>query len=173
MKLKVPRVFNTEAMNEHELLFCWFLGKFFDRYGWDQEFTIDSFDAKIILKGQPKQMIAPTNFKKALRETLDISFFNENRLGIKIKAATLADLKKNYIYSGKITVGPVEVEVTSKKVILLYTYLLGILGVMDQWTYESDSPTGLTPEELEPTAQRRDTRITSGFELNQLLNALD
>lgn len=172
MKLKVPKIFNTDKMNDQQILFCWFLGKFFNRYGWDQHFTIDSFDAKIIIRGNVKTPLHPAALRP-FAETIDVAFYTERRIGIQLTPAQLQQAKKKNMYGGRIAIGDNDVEIKSKTAILLYSYLLGILGVMDEWTYESKSPTGLKPEELEDTSTSKDGRITSGFELQQLLDALD
>lgn len=176
MKIKVPKIFNTTTMTDNEKLFCWFIGKFFDRYSWDQPFTMDAYDAKIILHSSTIRTFAASNIGDELPKYFKIAFYSDRRIGLQINKDTLAILKRRHMSRGEIKVGTYDVEITQPTTILIYSYLMGILGFMQKWTYESESVVGFSDADLDETLTAteamRNSRITDPFELQQLLNEL-
>lgn len=171
MKLQIYKIFPIEGKTDAEILFCWFLGKVFNRYGWKEAFTLDSFDAKIILRGSVNANLRLQDVD-GLQGLLDIALFSDRRIGIQASIATVKKLEKYFKYNGKIAVGTQEVEITKHRVVMTYGYILGRLAAMNDWVYETQSIIGLDPEDLIEDSTGRTGRLNTAFELQQMLNEI-
>lgn len=172
MKLKIHKIFPVEGKTDSELLFCWFLGKVFSKYGWKEAYTLDAFDAKIILRGSVNADLRLQDVQ-SLQGLMDIALFSDRRIGINMSTATVKKLEKHFKYNGRIAVGTQEVEVHQHRVVMTYGYLLGRLAAMEDWMYETQSVIGLDPEELIEDSSGRTGRLNTAFELQQMLNEIE
>ena len=178
MKLRIHKIFDIEGLTDNEKLFVWALGKIMERYGWEDLYTLDGFDVKILLHSDPRAHLKPGAISERIKSIFRIGYLSERRVSIELQKEKKDRLRTYHTYRGEIKCGVTEVEVTDTKVIQVYSYLLGILGFMPEWTYESSSAAGFSDvdratDHMSTTEQMRAGRITDPFELQQLLNALD
>lgn len=151
MKIKILKPFSELSLNDNEKLFAYVMTHYFNKYGFDTEFTISNTDLKILLFGKTEGFISHNTIPKSLKKICRFALYSDYRTGIQLTREGLNSGVNRYDEEGNLfrLIGSKPVSLKEPKSILMFAYLMGALAHTSHDTFEGVDEFGHSEIDIE------------------------
>ena len=172
MKIKVLKLFKDYNLTDEEKVFAYLATQYLEKYGIEEDFTIDAFDLKVLMFGTTEGFISHKTISPDLQKIFKFGIYSDRRCGFRLRKDILKKYAKSY--RGRLRIGYDHVTLKSTKAIAIYVYLLGALNHQESWlNMDAIDQFGHTEidykYENEPSVANREQRKVNPLEFSQLL----